>query len=261
MKCPNCGAPINPAIGEAMVVCSYCGTSISLGTAGWSRVGKHFMLDIKVGMKEDAEKIAKEFLDSSIFRRHMFEKSELKRIELGYLPYWILDAGYSAQYKYRREQVQPGGFVGVGFGGRGGFGGPTINMQTIVESGTDVNEVLYPLIAVENLNQYQPPDYVFSLSDKREIGPKDMEGSVKLENGTIGEEKARMEGKIRIEQWEIRRLQRRVHGFLSAQVDTDIADMFLVHIPIWTLEFQHKSESIFLLIDGHNSMVMEEAKQ
>lgn len=261
MKCPNCGAPLSPAEGEAMVVCSYCGTSISLGSLGWSKVGKHFILDIKVSMKNQAEEIAKAFLDNSIFHRHLFEKSELKKMELNYLPYWIMDAGYSAQYQFRREQVNPGGFVAVGMGGRGGFGGPTINMQTIVESGTDVNEVNYPVIAVENMNQYQPPDYVFNLTDKRAIKQEDLSGPVKLMNGTMGEEKARMEGKIRIEQWEIRRLQRRIHGFLSANVSVDIADMYLVHIPVWTLSFQHKSETIFLLIDAHNSAVMEETKQ
>jgi predicted RNA-binding Zn-ribbon protein involved in translation (DUF1610 family) len=261
MKCPNCGAPLSPASGEAMVVCSYCGTSISLGSMGWSKVGKHFILDIKVSLKDQAEGIAKAFLDNSIFHRHLFEKSELKKMELNYLPYWIMDAGYSAQYKFRKEQVNPGGFVAVGMGGRGGFGGPTLNMQTIVESGTDVNEVNYPVIAVENMNQYQPPDYIFNLADKRPIKQDDVSASVKLMNGTMGEEKARMEGKIRIQQWEIRRLQRRIHGFLSADVSVDIADMFLVHIPVWTLSFQHKSETILLLIDAHNSMVMEESKQ
>lgn len=261
MKCPNCGAPLNPASGEAMIVCSYCGTSISLGSMGWSRVSKHFILDIKVPMKDQAEQIAKSFMDNSIFHRHLYEKSELKKIELNYLPYWIMDAGYSAQYKYKREQINPGGFVAVGGRGRGGFGGPTINMQTIIESGTDVNEVNYPVIAIDNLNQYQPPDYIFNLADKRAIKQDDMNGSVKLMNGTIGEEKGRMEGKVRIAQWEIRRLQKRVHGFLSADVSVDIADMFLVHIPIWALQFQHKAEMIFLLIDAHNSRVMEETKQ
>ncbi|MCL4333239.1 MAG: zinc-ribbon domain-containing protein [Candidatus Thermoplasmatota archaeon] len=260
MKCPNCGAPLNPAPGEAMVVCSYCGTSISLGSLGWSRVSKHFILDIKVQMKDQAEQISKSFLDDSIFHRHLFEKSELKKVELNYIPYWIMDAGYSAQYQYKREQVNPGGFVAVGMGGRGGFGGPTMNFQTVVESGSDVNEVKYPVIAIENMNQYQPPDYVFNLANKRAIGQSDMNGPVKLLNGTMGEEKARMEGKIRIQQWEIRKLQRSVHGFLSANVTVDIADMYLVHIPIWSLQFQHKNESIFLLIDAHNARVMEETK-
>jgi DNA-directed RNA polymerase subunit RPC12/RpoP len=261
MKCPNCGAPLNPAAGEAMVVCQYCGTSISLGSNGWSKVRKHFILDVKVDMKENAEKIARDFLDSSILHRHLFEKSTLQKLELSFIPYWIIEAGYSAQYKFKKEQAQPGGFVGMGFGGRGGFAGPTVNFQTVIESGTDVNEVKYPVIAVENMNQYQPPDYVFDLSNEREIQPKDMSGPVKLMNGTIGEEKARLDGKIRIQQWEIRRLQKRVHGFLSAEVNVDIASMYLAHIPVWTLSFQHKNDTIFLLIDGHNGRVMEEVKQ
>jgi len=43
-------------------------------------------------------------------------------------------------------------------------------------------------------------------------------------------------------------------------VNVDIADMYLVHIPVWSLQFEHKKESIFLLIDAHNSKVMEETK-
>ncbi|MGC8644903.1 MAG: zinc ribbon domain-containing protein [Thermoplasmata archaeon] len=260
MKCPSCGAPLNPAEGEAMVVCSYCGTSVSLGSLGWSRVKKHFILDLKVAMKEQAEEISKQFLDRSLFHRHLFEKSTLSKVELSYVPYWVIDAGYSAQYRYKREQVNPGGFVGVGIGGRGGFGGPTVSMQTVIESGTDVDKVSYPVVAVENLNQYQPPDYIFNLSNKRELSPKDLSGPVKLMNGTMGEEKARVEGKIRLQQWVIRRLQRRVHGFLSAEVNVEIADMYLVHVPIWSLVFTRKSENIFLLIDGHNSSVMEDIR-
>ncbi|MEM0130125.1 MAG: zinc ribbon domain-containing protein [Thermoplasmatales archaeon] len=260
MKCPSCGAPLSPAVGEAMVVCAYCGTPISLGSLGWSRVKKHFILDIKVALKEQAEEISKQFLDRSLFHRHLFEKSVLSKIELNYVPYWVIDAGYSAQYKYKREQVNPGGFVGVGFGGRGGFGGPTVSMQTVIESGTDVDQVSYPVVAVDNLNQYQPPDYIFNLSQKRELSSKDLSGSVKLMNGTMGEEKARVECKVRLQQWVIRKLQRRVHGFQSAEVNVDIADIYLVHIPIWTLGFTRKSENIFLLLDGHNATVMEDIR-
>jgi len=260
MKCPSCGAPLSPQPGEAMVVCQYCGTSISLGSAGWSKINKHFILDLKVKMKEDAENVARNFLDRSILHKHLFEKSTLKKIELMNVPYWIIDAGYTAQYRFKKEEAQPGGFIGVGMGGRGGFAGPTVNFQTVVESGTDVGEVKYPVIAVESLNQYQPPDYIFNLTAKRELNSSDISGPVKLLNGYIGEEKARVEGKIRLQQWEIRRLQKRIHGFLSAEVNVEISDVFLVHIPIWSLLFEHKDKSILLLIDGHNSMVMEELK-
>lgn len=261
MKCPNCGAPLNPQPGEAMVVCQYCGTSITLSSEGWTQVMKHYILDIKVQMKDQALNIARAYLDRSIIHRHLFEKSEVKTINLSYVPYWILDAGYTAQYKYKREEVQPGGFVGVPIGRGGGFMGPTINMQTVVESGTDASTVKYPVIAVESLNIYQPPDYVFDLTEMRNITPRDISGSVKMLNGSMSEEKARVEGKIRITQWVIRRLQKRIHGFLSADVNVDIADIYLVHIPIWYIEFVHKNNNLVLLIDGHNGQIMEEVKE
>ncbi|MGC8663124.1 MAG: zinc ribbon domain-containing protein [Thermoplasmata archaeon] len=260
MKCPNCGAPLNPQPGEAMVVCPYCGTSITLGSEGWTQVMKHFILDIKVQMKDQALSIARSYLDRSILHRHLFEKSEVKELNVSYVPYWIIDAGYSAQYKYKREEVQPGGFVGMSMGRGGGFMGPTMNMQTVIESGTDVGTVKYPVIAVESLNIYQPPDYVFNLSELRNIKPQDSSSSIKMLNGSMGEEKARVEGKVRIAQWEIRRLQKRVHGFLSADVNVDIAEIYLTHIPVWYIEFVHKDKNLILLIDGHNSLVMEEVK-
>ncbi|MEM0245983.1 MAG: zinc ribbon domain-containing protein [Thermoplasmata archaeon] len=261
MKCPNCGAPLNPTPGEAMVVCPYCGTSITLGTLGWTQVHKHYILDIKVPLKDQAINIVKSYIDRSILHRHLFEKSELKNMQLSYVPYWIIDAGYSAQYKYKREEVQPGGFAGVSIGGRGGIAGPTVNLRTIIESGTDVGTVKYPVVAVENLNLYQPPDYIFNLTDVRDIIPqKDSSNPIKMLNGSMSLEKAKVEGKVRIQQWVLRKLQRKVHGFLSAEINVDIADIYLVHIPIWYVELIHKNEKIVLLLDAHSGLVMEEIK-
>ncbi len=261
MKCPNCGAPLNPMPGEAMVVCPYCGTSITLGSLGWTKVHKHYILDIKLPMKDQAIGIVRSYLDRSLLHRHLFEKSELKNIQLSYVPYWIIDAGYTAQYKYKREEVQPGGFAGISMGGRGGVAGPTVTMRTIIESGTDVGTVKYPVVAVENLNIYQPPDYIFNLQEVRNIVSQDISNPVKMLNGTMSEEKARVEGKVRIQQWEIRKLQRRVHGFLSAEVNVEIADVYLLHAPVWYVEVVHKNEKIVLLVDGHSGAVMEELKQ
>jgi len=262
MKCPNCGAPLNPLAGEEMVVCQYCGTSISLSSEGWSKVKSHFILDIRVQLKDQALAIARNFLDKSILHRHLYEKSRLDQLGLAYIPYWIIDAGYTAQFKYKKMEAQPGGFVAMNLGGRGGFIGPTENFQTVIESGTDVGMVQYPVIAVENLKQYQPPDYIFNLQNKRVIGNSDINSPVKLLNGTIGEEKARVMGRVLIQQWEMRKLQKIYHhNFLAAETSVDISDVYLVHIPIWTAVFVHKDEKIVLMIDAHNAMVMEELKE
>ncbi len=246
MKCPNCGAALNPMQGEAMVVCQYCGTSISLSSAGWTNVQKHYILDIKVALQDQALAIARTFLDKSIFHKHLFEKSTIQKVTLSYVPYWIIVAGYTSQYQYQKQvSAQYGRYNSI---------------QTINESGTDTGTVSYPIVAVENLNAYQPPDYIFNLTAKREITPKDMSNSVKLLNGDIGEEKARVEGKIRIQEWEMRKLKKKYHTLQSTQTNIDIAEIYLVHIPVWNIEFKHKDQKMVLLIDGHNAMVMEELK-
>lgn len=247
MKCPNCGAPLNPQLGEAMVVCQYCGTSITLGTAGWNQVHRHYILDIRVAMKDQALKIVRSYLNRSILHRHLFEKSTLKQIQLSYVPYWIVDAGFTAQYKYK-VVVARGGAIDI------------VSKNEVIESGTDVGTVKYPVVAIENLNLYQPPDYIFNLANARKITPHDSGGSVKLLNGTMSLDKARVEGKVRIQQWELRRLQKRVHGFLSAEINVEIADIYLVHIPVWYVQMLHKDENIVLLVDGHTGAVMEEVK-
>lgn len=246
MKCPNCGAPMNPVPGEGMIVCQYCGSSITLGSAGWSKIDKHYILDIKVPMQDQASAIARSFLDKSIFHRHLFEKSKLQKMTLSYIPYWILDSGYTAQYRYQEAESIPGN--------RGN------QTYFVTKSGTDSGLVKFPLVAIESMNKYQPPEYIFNLNDKRDINARDLSGPIKMLNGNIGEEKAKVDGKIKLQQWESQKLKKKVHSLESVEINVEISDTYLVHIPVWYLEFEHKDKELVLLIDGHNAMVMEELK-
>ncbi|MEM4084548.1 MAG: hypothetical protein QW752_05875, partial [Thermoplasmata archaeon] len=92
------------------------------------------------------------------------------------------------------------------------------------------------------------------------IPQKDSSNPIKMLNGSMSLEKAKVEGKVRIQQWVLRKLQKKVHGFLSAEINVDIADIYLVHIPIWYVELIHKNEKIVLLLDAHSGLVMEEIK-
>src|SRR6059036_3162894 len=44
LKCPSCGAPIAPKFGEMIITCEYCGSSITLGSSGWSNIQKQTIL-------------------------------------------------------------------------------------------------------------------------------------------------------------------------------------------------------------------------
>src|SRR6058998_2799017 len=44
LKCPSCAAPIAPKFGEMTITCEYCGSSITLGSGGWSNIQKQTIL-------------------------------------------------------------------------------------------------------------------------------------------------------------------------------------------------------------------------
>lgn len=50
LRCPNCGGPLTPAKGEVMLVCQYCGTTVSLSSRRWSLFSNHYILDIELGL-------------------------------------------------------------------------------------------------------------------------------------------------------------------------------------------------------------------
>src|SRR2546425_8916396 len=47
LKCPTCGAAIAPKFGEMIITCEYCGSSITLGSGGWSNIQKQTMLPLR----------------------------------------------------------------------------------------------------------------------------------------------------------------------------------------------------------------------
>ena len=53
LKCPSCGAPIAPKFGEIIITCEYCGSSITLGTAGWANIQKQTMLPLTIQSTND----------------------------------------------------------------------------------------------------------------------------------------------------------------------------------------------------------------
>src|SRR2546425_12271009 len=47
LKCPRCAPPIAPKFGEMIITCEYCGSSITLGSGGWSNIQKQTMLPLR----------------------------------------------------------------------------------------------------------------------------------------------------------------------------------------------------------------------
>src|SRR2546427_12621353 len=63
LKCPTCGASIAAKFGEMIITCEYCGSSITLGSLGWSNIKKQIMLALKVRTADASTQLVSTLID------------------------------------------------------------------------------------------------------------------------------------------------------------------------------------------------------
>jgi hypothetical protein len=135
LKCPSCGAPIQPKFGEMIITCEYCRAAVTLGNDGWRGIQKQSMLPIKSADKNQVIKEIHDLMDRGLFHRHMQEDSTLEELNLTFVPYWIVSASARTSVIAADMAVEAGqiattaalfGVMGSAMGGRrgGGFAGP-----------------------------------------------------------------------------------------------------------------------------------------
>src|SRR5271170_637942 len=144
LKCPACGGPIKPVFGEMVISCDYCGSSVTLGGAGWKEISKHSMLALKVTDQAQALSTVRAAVDAGFLHHHEFEESKVADAKLSFVPFWVIPSSASTTYQYQAVATAVGATVGTiaagallgsvlsrGTGGGGAvipiFGGPVVN--------------------------------------------------------------------------------------------------------------------------------------
>src|SRR2546428_4469561 len=131
LKCPSCGAPIAPKFGEMIITCEYCGTSITLGNAGWANIQKQTMLPLTIQSTDEISNRVKSMMDRGMLHRHLQESSTLEEMTLSVVPYWLVNVSARTSI-VATDMVAEGATVattaaligvmaGLGGGRRGGF--------------------------------------------------------------------------------------------------------------------------------------------
>ncbi len=277
LKCPGCGAPIKPQIGEMIITCEYCGASISLANEGWKSIESNTMLPLKIQTTDEVTGIIKRLMDRGMLRRHMEEKSTSEGIFLSIVPYWVVPASARSRYTAVDTGEEIGkvagtavlaGLLGSAMGGRGriGMGGGMMGGMLMggmmmggmgggsgsVRSYTLDQNYNYPVVAVKGLTEYQPRNYTFDLPDRVIFDASKVPRGTKVLNGDIGEDSAKNEAKTNVDQMQSAMVHQKHHGVRSLVTEIDTAEPELLHVPVWFAKFDSKGKKIALVIDGHS---------
>ncbi len=273
LKCPACGAPIKPAFGEMVVTCDYCGASVTLGGQGWKEIQKHTMLSLAVPDRDAALKIVRGYLDQGFMHRHFLEESKVVEERLSYVPFWVMPTSASTTYQYQAVATSVGSTVGTMAAGavlgsvlsgavggrRGGFavvpimGGPVVNPT---RSETISGQYEYAVVAVKAMSAYQPKDYQFSLTDRSLFDHKSVLQGTPILNGDLGEDAARFAAEAFVKQLQSEAAHQKHHMVSNIHCDVQVSEGELLHTPIWYFAFDHKGETVRVLIDGHAGRII-----
>src|SRR6266849_3932326 len=258
LKCPSCAAPIAPKFGEMIITCEYCGSSITLGSGGWSNIQKQTMLPLRYNSTDQVSSLARSMMDRGLLSRHLQETSTLQEMSLSIVPYWLV--GVAARTSLVASDVVVEGatvattaalfgvMAGLGGNRRGGFGGPLVEgalLGSMMGGGMggrgptkaiQMNENYnYPIAALKALTVYQPRDYSFGLQDRELFDISKFPKGVKVLNGDISEDAAKYQAKTLVEQVQSQKAHAKYHMIQQMSSDEDVLDAELLHAPIWLM--------------------------
>jgi ribosomal protein L37AE/L43A len=263
LKCPSCGAPLQPGIGDAVLTCQYCGGTVSIGGAGWKPVTQHSMLMPQLVNQEEALKVVKASMDKGFFHGHRFEDSQLVAAKFVYAPYWIVPSAATTRFSY--QESMPGGPVGtmsaasfIGNAMNRGGGNEFVPMggghQTLQDQTS--GNYQFPVVAVKGYNEYQPKSYQFNLQERQPFKKESLPGGATVLNGDVGEQEAQQAARAYVAEMQAEEVRRRHFNVTGVQSQVDVGEPELLHAPIWYFHLTHKGKPAVLLVDANASRVM-----
>lgn len=278
LKCPSCGAPIVPKLGEMIITCEYCGSGITLENDGWRGIQKQTQLPLKFAEKDRVITEIHNLMDRGFLHRHLQEGSTLEEMNLSFVPYWIVSSSARTSVVASDVAVQAGeiattaalfGVMGSAMGGRrgGGLAGPLLAgamLGTVMGAGQGGarktyemdNNYNFPIVALKALSEYQPRNYQFNLNDRALFDVSKVPKGIKVLNGDVGEEAAKYQAKTLVDQLQSEKAHAQYHMIQQLHTEVDVADTELLYAPIWFAQYDHKGRKIILIIDGNSSGVI-----
>jgi DNA-directed RNA polymerase subunit RPC12/RpoP len=278
VKCSSCGAPITPKFGEMVISCEYCGSSISLESAGWQNITKHYMLSITISDQDQITARLHQMMDKGLLHRHLQESSTLEELDFLMVPYWVVPVTAKTNLIATDIAVEIGsiaataamaGMMGGAMGGggrRGGYGGGMMGGMLLggmmggggmmnnnaTKAYTYDKSYNCPVIAVKSLTAYQPHGYEFAFDQKTDFDSKKIPKSMKVLNGDINEDAAKSQAKNIVDQIQSQRVHAKYHMIRQMETQEEVASGELLHVPIWFAQYDHKGKKIILIVDANS---------
>lgn len=233
IHCSHCGAPVDFNPGEIIATCKYCGFTTVIET-GKAFTFEHSLLLNKYGAAQ-TEELARNWMSSGFLKpRDLAKKSKITEQTLVYLPFWVVSAQATTQYKGIFERISP----------------------AIVKEG-EIKKDYNWLVLARAAAGFPTREYDVPLAGKIPYDFRKIEGFAKVLNSEMEREKALGLANQQIEDHHRFLLQQDVDRIIEISTTLDLKQMVYLHAPVWFIKYQYKGNLYQLIIDGATGSVLK----
>jgi hypothetical protein len=233
IKCSHCGAPVDFKPGELFATCKYCGFTTVIET-GQAFTFEHSLL-LNSYSEEQIENLVRDWMHSGFMKPgDLAKKAKITEKNLFYLPFWIVSADATTEYKGIFERISP----------------------AIVKEGQIQKEYNWLVLARE-ASDFPTREYNVPLTGKIPYDFRKIEEFAKLLNSEMTREEALEIAKQQIEALHRFLLQQDIDRIVEATTTVNLKQMVYLHAPAWFIKYEYKSNTYQMIVDGAVGMVLK----
>lgn len=277
ISCSNCGAPLAYMEGEAVITCSYCGTTTMLaGLDNIIQVQSHYMLSPELNAGSAAAALRK-WMQKGIHKpKDLPALARMNETNPMVLPYWIVTASATTHWRGMNKKTRTTGT------------GDNKKTETYWEpvNGRFTEDFTWPVYAREKttefwgINMLEPgaanvhPDWGRFLLKMGGSGSAPnrnlLEGTVgfsiekikdsgmekNLVNGQITQERAEASARSRIVNRHAKKAESNATRLTDCDTAVEVQKVDLVYLPLWNIGYNYGGKGYRALVNASNGDVM-----
>jgi DNA-directed RNA polymerase subunit RPC12/RpoP len=233
IRCSNCGAPISFKPGEIIATCQYCGFTCVIETR------KAFTLEHSMILNEytleQAEELIRNWMRSGFLKPGDLAKaSKMLEKSLVYLPFWVVSATATSEYKGIFERVAP----------------------PVVKEGR-IDRKYDWLVLARKASEFPTREYDVPLEGKIPYDFRKIEGFAKTLNSEMARGEAVKLARQQIESHHKFLAKQEVDKIVEMKSDFLIGDAVYLHAPLWFVVYEYKGERYNIILDGATGTVIK----
>ncbi len=244
--CPNCGGALNVHADDAIITCSYCGTSF---TPDGSKMKEHYALAVNYTQSDALDTLKAYLVKVPGVADDLAEKINLKDLSMTFYPYWTVTVQGDVTYKGIDRKAT--------FRGQSGGRYSSINWEWVAESGHQDQTRQIRLYAGPKTRS-EIVNYPIATRSRRYFNFEEAKQyTANVLFSKVSAETAKQQATAATRNMIYSRIKRETERVDDSRENFNVTDQAYIHVPIYHIQFSVGGRKTYeAALDASNGRVI-----